>query len=183
MEDQYDIDLKYKFGYVFYYKVFFIPSSIILPCFLVIDIYRNYIYIFFSTFTSLLILTWNFPNISKVIYSKPIYFEDLAENQDNENKIQKSKIIYDIKNSSKFKFRFLIFQQFMISSIIALVADYLKSKLHNTNHSTVELFGLIGGILSLMIKSIKIIGSIVLHILYVKKNKNINDDVYESNII
>jgi hypothetical protein len=172
MEDEYDLELKNFFGNFFYYKIFFIPSVILFPCLLFIEIYRNYYYIFFSIFTSLLILTWNFPIISRLIYSKPIYFEDLNKQLKlNENK---KKIIYDIENSDKFKSKFILFQQFIISIVIALTADYIKSRFNNDNDKKLSLFatiGIIGGLLSLMIKVIKILGKITLIIIYRQKKK------------
>lgn len=166
MEDQYDIELKEKFGILFSYKFFFLPSTIIFPCFIIIDEYNNYTYIFFSTFTTLMILTWVFPTISKFIYSKPIYYDDLISSSRELSHSNHNQIIYDLSNSNKFKMRFLLFQQFMISIIISLVADYINSRVNNHKYSTVELFGLVGGILSLMIKIIKVLGSIYLYILY-----------------
>lgn len=176
MEDEFDIKLREKYGIIFCYKYFFLPSSVIFPCFIIIDEYRNYVFIFFSTFTSLMILTWNFPFISQFIYSKPIYYNDLIENYNNrDGSNNHHQIIYDIRNSNKFKTRFLLFQQFMISIIISLVADYINSRIDNSKYSTIELFGLIGGILSLMIKIIKTVGSVYLYILYnLKKNEEIS---------
>lgn len=176
MEDQHDIKLKEKFGILFSYKFFFLPSSIIFPCFIIIDEYNNYTYIFFSTFTSLMILTWVFPTISKIIYSKPIYYDDLISSSRELTNSNHNHIIYDLSNSDKFKKRFLLFQQFMISIIISIVVDYINSRINNHKYSIVELFGLVGGILSLMIKIIKILGSVYLYILYnikIKEDNNI----------
>lgn len=180
MEDEYDLSLKHKFGNFFYYKIFFIPSVVLYPCLLFIEVYRNYYYIFFSIFTSLLILTWNFPAISRFIYSRPIYFEDLNKQLSLNNNNDK-KIIYDIENSDKFKTKFILFQQFIISVVIALTADYIKSRFNNnTNNedeqiSTFATIGVIGGLLSLMVKLIKILGKISLVIIY-KQKKKIEED-------
>ncbi len=189
MEDDYDLELKNFFGNLFYYKIFFIPSVILFPCLLFIEIYRNYYYIFFSIFTSLLILTWNFPIISRLIYSKPIYFEDLNKQlkiDNNENK----KIIYDIENSDKFKTKFILFQQSIISIVIALTADYIKSRFNNGNSEKLSLFatiGIIGGLLSLMIKVIKLLGKVTLIIIYRQKKQSEENNntpiIFESNEI
>lgn len=175
MEDQFDLALKHKFGNFFYYKTFFLPSVVLFPCLLIIEIYQNYYYIFFSLFTSLLILTWNFPIISRLIYSRPIYFEDLSNTLILENK-EKTKIIYDIENSNKFKSKFIIFQQFIISLVIALMADYIRSRLNSDNVTPIEILGVIGGLISIMIKIIKILGKISLYIIYKQSKKEIEFD-------
>ena len=174
MEDEYDLSLKNYFGNFFYYKIFFIPSVLLFPCLLIIKVYRNYYYIFFSIFTSLLILTWNFPIISRFIYSKPIYFEDLNKELSLDNNERNLKIIYNIENSNKFKSRFILFQQFIISIIIALTADYIKSRFYDNIDEQISMFaiiGVIGGLISLMIKIIKFLGKISLIIIYKQKIK------------
>lgn len=174
MEDEYDLSLKHFFGNFFYYKIFFIPSVILFPCLLFIEVYRNYYYIFFSIFTSLLILTWNFPVISRFIYSRPIYFEDLNKQLKLDNNEEKKNIIYDIENSDKFKTKFILFQQFIISVVIALTADYIKSRFYDNQDdqiSTFAIIGVIGGLLSLMVKVIKLLGKITLIIIYKQKKK------------
>lgn len=184
MEDEYDLELKQYFGNLFYYKIFFIPSIILFPCLLIIDVYRNYYYIFFSIFTSLLILTWNFPTISRIIYSRPIYFEDLNKQISKDDNENRKKIIYNIENSDKFKSRFILFQQFIISIVIALTADYIKSRLydnHDNNLSTYAMIGIMGGLLSIMIKIIKFCGKISLLIIYKQKKKTEEDELYDSN--
>tara|TARA_B100001123_G_C14770095_1_gene812331 strand:- start:168 stop:644 length:477 start_codon:yes stop_codon:yes gene_type:complete len=134
----------------------------------------NYYYIFFSIFTSLLILTWNFPIISRFIYSRPIYFEDLNKQLSLDNSEDKKNIIYDIENSDRFKTKFILFQQFIISVVIALTADYIKSRFYDNQDdqiSTFAIIGVIGGLISLMVKVIKLLGKITLIIIYKQKKK------------
>ena len=154
--------------------------------------FTKIIHIFFFTFTSLLILTWNFPGLSKVIYSKPIYYEDLTKDTPIEKKELKTKIIYNIENSDKFKTRFIIFQQLIISIIIGLMADYIKSRFYiNNEYSTLEFLGIIGGLISLMLKLIRVLGRFSLFILYKQKKKeqisstdiSINDNIVNDNIV
>ena len=186
MEDEYDLSLKHFFGNFFYYKIFFIPSVILFPCLLIIEVYRNYYYIFFSIFTSLLILTWNFPVISRFIYSRPIYFEDLNKQLSLDNNEEKKNIIYNIENSDKFKTKFILFQQFIISVVIALTADYIKSRFYDNQDdqiSTFAIIGVIGGLLSLMVKVIKLLGKITLIIIYKQKKKVEENQSDNQNII
>lgn len=181
MEDQFDLELKNKFGYFFNYKIFFLPSVILFPCLMIIEIFRNYYYIFFSLFTSLLILTWNFPVISRIIYSRPIYFEDLSKDLNLEKK-EKTKIIYDIENSDKFKSRFILFQQLIISLIISLMAEYIQSRFSDDSDSSpFEIIGVIGGLISIMIKIIRLLGKFTLYIIYKQKKKESNIENIEDN--
>jgi hypothetical protein len=177
MEDEYDIILKNKYCFaennIFYYKRFFLPTVIILPCFFSIEVFRNNLYIFFSTFISLLILTWNFPIISKIFYSRPIYFEDL-DDKEEEYKKSKRKIMYKIERSSKFKTRFLVSQQFFFSIGIAVVADYINTRISQSRYGILEMLGLIGGILSLMVKLLRFCGRIILYFIYKQKKKETN---------
>jgi hypothetical protein len=170
MEDQYDIVLKNNFGYLFNYKRFFIPSSILFPIMLCFKVFRNNFYIFISTFISLLILTWNFSYLAKLCYSKPIYFEDLEDDKSEKKRI-KSKIMYNIELSNKFKKRFIIFQQFLASIGFSIVVEYINIKYNTTEYSTIELLGVIGGLLSLQARVIQLCGRMFLSLLYYLKEK------------
>ena len=84
------------------------------------------------------------------------------------------KNLYDIENSDKFKSRFILFQQFIISVVIALTADYIKSRFYDNQDeqiSTFAIIGVIGGLMSLMVKVIKLLGKISLIIIYKQKKK------------
>jgi hypothetical protein len=168
MEDEYDIALKKKCGIFFSHKVFLLPISIILPCMICFPIFQNDYYIFLATFISLLVITWNFPYLSKFSYTKPIYFEDLNDN--NQSRVKK-KILYNMELSKKFKNRFIIFQQFILSITIAIVVEYISYKYRNGNYQTIEFLGYIGGILSLYGKIIRYFGKGILVLLYYMKKK------------
>lgn len=170
MEDKYDLELINKFGEFFNYKIFFLPSSIMLPLLIISEKFQNNFYIFFSTFVSLCIIGWNFPKFTKLYYSRPIYFEDLEDKQYEVNKV-KNKILYNIELSNKFKRIFLIIQQLLISATCAILIDYIVIKSRENTYNTMELFGLVGGIISLLIKIIRILGKILLSFLYYKKKK------------
>ena len=122
------------------------------------------------------ILGWNFPGIAKICYSRPIYFEDLDDsneyNQSNINRNRiKNKILYNIELSSKFKSRFIIFQQFLTSITCAIVVDYISLKYRTNEYNSMELLGLTGGIISLLAKIIRISGKLFLSLLYYLKKK------------
>ena len=131
-------------------------------------IFKNEFYIFLSVFISLLILTWNFPYLSKFGYTRPIYFEDLIK---DDKSVVKKKIMYNIELSKKFKNRFLIFQQFILSITIAVVVEYINLKYELKDYQAMEFLGLIGGIFSLYAKIIRSVGKLILTILYYCKKR------------
>ncbi len=106
-----------------------------------------------------------------MLYTKPIYFEDLF--LEDKEPIQKNyiKIMHNIESSKKFQQRFVLSQQFILSLTISLVVEYLTYKLQNSSYELMEIFGLLGGLFSLYAKIITIIGKIVLFILYYQKKK------------
>lgn len=169
MEDEYDIILRNNLGYLFNYKKFFLPSSVLLPLMLIFNKFRNRFYIFISTFISSLILTWNFSYLAKIYYSKPIYFEDLDNTPTPVR--TKNKILYNIELSSKFKRKFIIFQQFLASIGCAILAEYISIKYSGSEYNTVEMFGIIGGLISLQTKFIQLCGRMFLSFLYYMKER------------
>ena len=148
------------------YKTILLPVAILLPLLNIFPLFYNHFYIIFSTFCSLMILTWNFPCISKYSYHKPIYIEDL----DSELKVKK-KIYYNITKSKKFTKKFLVFQQFILSITICIVVEYIIFKYNKKNYQLMEFFGLIGGIFSLYLKITRYIGQSIINILYNMKKK------------
>ena len=168
-EDLYDIELKNKYFFISNYKIFFAFSIFFFPLMLLFDNFKNDFYIFLSSSISIFIFIWIFPYLSKILYTKPIYFEDLDDN--NENKIIKNKILYNIELSKKFKDRFIILQQILASITFGLVVEYIYYRSHRNEYRPMELLGLIGGILSLLAKVIRLSGKGMLSILYKLKQK------------
>lgn len=171
MEDNYDINMRNYFGFLFNFKRFFLPTTIMLPLMTISEIFQNDFYIFFSSFISLMIFGWNFPSISKLYYSKPIYFDDLDDNNENNKKHIHNRILYNIELSSKFKLKFIIFQQLIISLTLSIIIEYITIKYRTNKYNTMELLGLIGGLISLFAKVIRIVGKLFLSFLYYKKKK------------
>lgn len=170
MEDEYDIELKNQFGCLFNHKRILLPSIIILPLMLIDPIFRNYFYLFFCCFVSVLIVGFNFPILSTFAYSKPIYFDDLNDDK-SENKIVKNRILYNIGLSKKFKEKFVIFQLILFSITLSLMFDYLHLKYKNKQYHTVEFLAFVGGILSFHSKIVIVFGKGFLQYLYYKKKK------------
>lgn len=79
--------------------------------------------------------------------------------------------MYNIELSNKFKRRFIIFQQFLASIAFAIVAEYISIKYNNTEYNTIELLGVVGGLLSLQTRVIQMCGRMFLSLLYYLKEK------------
>jgi hypothetical protein len=171
MEDRYDLELKNKYYYCFNFKVFFIPSIVVFPLMFIFQHFQNDFYLFFCTFISLFILTWNFPFLYKITYMRPIYFEDLDDNNIEPGKKIKKNILYNIELSKKFKDRFIIYQQLLTSITFAITVDYLYYRFQTTEYQLFELLGFLGGVLSLFTKVIKFSGRIMLSIFYRLKKR------------
>ncbi len=176
--DDYDIKLKNNCSYLFDFKKFYLPISFILPSFIFFPLFRNDFYIAFSFFVSMLIITWNYPYLSKAAYTRPIYYEDLIE--DNNTRITK-KIMYNIELSKKFKNRFIVFQQLILSFTLAILIEYFL-KYSNNQYNISEFLGLMGGMLSLYVKITRTVGKFVLVSLYKLKIKEKNKLLNKVNI-
>lgn len=184
--DQYDLKLKKNLNYIFDFKKFYLPISFVFPSFLYFPLFRNDFYIVFAFFISMFIVTWNFPFLSTFGYTKPIYYEDLIE--DNESRVT-HKILHNIELSKKFKNRFNIFQQLILSFTLAMLVEY-SLKFFTNQYSISEFLGLMGGMLSLYVKITRTVGKIILNLLYKwkinEKHKllsKINISVIENNAV
>lgn len=171
-DDEYDNHFLKNYNIYFNYKTIYLPL-IFIPTLNLFEIFRNEIFLFTSIFTSLFILTWNIPSLSKSFYMKPIYYEDLYnEKMDiTIEDLSKKKILYNIELSKKFKDKFLVIQQFILSLTLAIIIEYFSLKYNQKEYSVSEILGMIGGILSLYLKLINIIGKSTLSILYKMKIK------------
>ena len=170
-EDEYDKRLKNRCKYIFSYKIFFLPITIIMPFFIYFENFQNVFYIFISSFVSSFILVFTFPQLTKIIYTKPIYFEDLY--LDDNEQIQKNhiKILHNIENTKKFQNKFILSQQFIMALTISLIIEYFTYKIINNSYEIMELLGLLGGLISLYVNIITIIGKLFLCFLYYQKKK------------
>jgi hypothetical protein len=171
-DDEYDNEYLKKYSIYFNYKTIYLPL-IFLPFLNIFILFRNEVFLFTSIFISLFILTWNFPSLSKSFYMRPIYYEDLYnEKMDiTIEDLSKKKILYNIELSKKFKDKFLVIQQFILSLTLAIIIEYFSLKYNQKIYSISEILGMIGGILSLYLKLINIIGKTSLSLLYKMKIK------------
>ena len=128
-------------------------------------------YIFVSCLISSFIFTWNFPYFSKYGYTRPIYFEDLEQENMSQKKIIKKKIINNIESSKKFQNKFILLQQIIFSVTLALIIDYSTHRYKNTSLVFTEILGLLGGLFTLYLKITQFIGKLILKFLYYNKKK------------
>ena len=172
-DDMYDTEFLHKYHSIINHKTILIPISIILPSLNFLHIFNNFIYLFLSTSISLLILTWNFPYLSHVSYNKPIYYDDLIKNDIQSNEERKN-IIYNLEISNKFRHKFIFFQQIIFSFTVAIMVEYISIRYHDINFLTTEFLGILGGLISLYLKIIKLTGKVILIVLYRLKKRERN---------
>lgn len=139
------------------FKRLLLPIGLLIPFF--IYYYNNEYYIFFSLFVSSIIITWNFPSLTKIGYQKPIYFEDL-EKEDLE----------EIHNENNYQKSFYLLNGFLFSLTLSLFIDYV---LQNYKMSSSELLGIVGGLSSLYIKISRTLGRFILQLVFYQKKKKI----------
>ena len=181
-DDIHDTNFLHKYHSIINHKTILLPISIILPLLNFLHVFNNFIYLFLSTSISLLILTWNFPYLSHVSYNKPIYYDDLIKN-DLLNNDEKNNIIYNLEISNKFRHKFIFFQQIIFSFTVAIMVEYISIRYSDFNLLTTEFLGILGGLLSLYLKIIKITGKVILIILYKLKKRERDKMLRYNNLI
>jgi len=158
------------------WKVFFIPLALIYPLLILIPTFQHEFYYFISFFISGLILSWNFPGITSVLSSKPIYYDDLSLDA---NEKSERKIMSNIESSKKFQNIYRVIQQFILSIALALIIDYGIIQLENSNMRVTDLLIAIGGLASIYTRMVYYIGMGLVSILYYYKKKE-RDNILSS---
>ena len=126
------------------------------------------IFYFFASFFALV----NFKSIGEILYNKPIYLEDLV--------LEHKDIIDDT-----FMLIYGVVMNFILSLLFAMFSEYIVIK-DIKNLSIIEIFGIIGGNLSLYFRIQSITGKIIIKIFYYMKEKKIeihNNDNLNHQII
>ena len=141
------------------------------------DFARTIYYTSITTAISSYVILVNFPKIIKSIHSRPLYFNDLDDtfdypnHQENPNN-QENKI--DQVTQKKFQSIFIVTLQFFGAIMVTAMVDYYLYRYRATKLSGIEIFGILGGFISLLTKIERIIGKILLTILSYMKNKPTN---------
>jgi hypothetical protein len=149
---------KYNFSFK-YKRILIIPgiTFIILP--LIVDEVRLVAWIALLYFFGSFMLLINFPQLSTMLQSKPIYYEDLLiTDETRENSDNRFKITYELT------------MIFFLSILISTLGDYIYIN-GITNKQPVELLGIIGGNISIYLRLQNIIGKTLLKIFYFCKTR------------
>lgn len=166
-DDSIDNSCQKNCKYLFNWKIFFMPLAIGLPILIYFEKLRNDFYIFFSCLISSLIICWNFPFLTKLGYTKPIYFEDL----ETTDVINKKIILNNLESSKKFQYKFIVIQQIILSLTLSIIIEYSTYRYKSSKLMITEILGIIGGLFSLYNKITRLIGKLLLNYLYRQKIK------------
>lgn len=122
-------------------------------------------YIIPSSGISTFVLLFNFPRIVAAIHSKPFYYNDLKNNKMN------------FETKRQYQWIFIAILQVTITIVISVLSFYYYDRFHATTLSGMEVIGVLGGMLSLLLKIEHVIGRLALFIL--KQCKNKDEEMFE----
>lgn len=110
--------------------------------------------------SSVYIVLLNFPILSNIMHTKPIYYEDLEDSDVEEHSEKRSyQILFDI-----------IIQP-PLAIFVAILSAYLIYRVKHSNLSPFEVVGIVGGNISIYGRAQKWIGQILLFYLKWRKDK------------
>jgi hypothetical protein len=150
------------------WRFFFLPLVLIYPSLIYFEVFRNEFYYFISLLTASMIISWIFPSLSTANISRPIYFEDLSLEPEQQ---RERKILVNLEASRKFQERYQLIQQIILAITMASILDYGIHNWSDTNWEISQFIAFIGGLASVYSKVIDIIGKIILSILYYFKKR------------
>jgi hypothetical protein len=111
------------------------------------------------------ILLINFPQIVKKIHGRPLYYEDLVDEKYVDPLIKRH-----------FQIIFICMLQITLTLIMTGLIYYYYDRLHNTELSKMEILGVLGGFISLLMKIENFIGNCTLSLLNICKDKSTTFD-------
>lgn len=133
------------------YKRYFLPLLFLyfLPIFF--SKLRTSEFITPVSVTNTFVVLYNFPILSLIFHSKPIYFEDLRDET--------------LEDGLKDKFQkdFLIVISVALSFLSGVLANYFLFQIHTSSLKWFELIGVMGGVFSLYVKFQNGIGKILIY--------------------
>jgi hypothetical protein len=112
---------------------------------------RTIYYITASVIMSTFSILINFPSIIHFLHGRPVYFEDLEDDQ-----------AADRKTKRRFQLAFEISLTITLAILMGSLIDYYLDRFNHTTLSDLELLGVLGGFLSLLSKCEDIIGKALL---------------------
>lgn len=106
----------------------------------------------------------NFPLLVKQVHSRPLYYDDLEDDRFVDPLVRK-----------RFQFIFICILQITLTLIISGLIYYYYDRWQNTNLSKIEVFGVLGGSISLLLKIENAIGKITLTGINLLKHMSTSD--------
>ena len=134
----------------------FIPLGLLPLIF--VPILQTYIYVSCYTLVSSMLFLYNCPFFIQCLHIKPIYFEDLQVDENIDSTVK-----------TKFQDIFTRALNVLLAMALTILVNYTLYKMKDSPLSIFELFGLLGGIISLYRTIWDYIGKILLKILIIKK--------------
>ena len=122
---------------------------------------RSLYYLIPASGVATFILLINFPQIVKSIHGRPLCFEDLADEQYVDPLIKRH-----------FQIIFICMLQITLTLIMTGLIYYYYDRLHNTELSKMEILGVLGGFISLLMKIENFIGNGILTLLNICKSRS-----------
>jgi hypothetical protein len=118
------------------------------------DVFRSLYFITPASSVAIYILLLNFPCIVARVHSRPLYYDDLEDDRYIDPAIKR-----------RFQFIFVIILQITLTLIISGMIYYYYDRFHITRLSKIEIFGVLGGFISLLLKIENLIGKSVMVVL------------------
>lgn len=126
-----------------------IPLMAIPPIFL--KYFQSVLYITPCTVLGSYIILYHFPYFLKSMHTRPLYFEELENNEEIDKNLKKC-----------FQDIFLKVINIVLAIVIGAIVDYAFYRFHDSKLSWFEILGLIGGMLSLYRSAWDYIGRVLL---------------------
>jgi hypothetical protein len=124
---------------------------------------REVYYSIFTISISTYVILINFPIIVKQFHSRPIYYDDLEDTK-----------FINVSIRKRFQFIFIFILQITLTLIVAGLVYYYHDRLNHTNLSNMEVFGVLGGFISLLLKIENIVGKISLTVINIIKSRDLS---------
>ncbi len=135
---------------------------------------RSLYYILFTTSIATYALLLNFPSIVRRVHSRPLYYNDLEDDK-----------YVDPAIRQRFQYLFIFILQITLTVIISGLIYYYYDKMHVSKLTSIEMIGVLGGFVSLLLKIEHAIGKLALSLLNFWKTKIMDSEdssVHERNI-
>ena len=145
-------------------SAFLLISPLIFPEQLV-----NYITLPIFYFFGMFFLLINFRQVGEFLYRKPIYLEDLVV-EHRMIRLQNPTIFTGVYNDNTLQLTYGVVMNFILAFLFALFSEYIVVK-DVRQLPIIEIFGIIGGNLSLYFRVQSIVGKVIIKIFHIFKER------------